>query len=251
MKALNNFKIQHKCLDCGLRSDDFFCQLSQPALKSFDSLTISNAYPKGATIFMEGQPANGIYMLCQGRIKLSTCSRDGKVIILRIAGPGEVLGLSETVTGSVYEATAEVIEPCQVNFVRKEDFLRFLKQDAEACFSAIKHLSNKYHITYVQVRSFGLSTSVADKLAKLFLEWCRTNGNANGGAGASVRLKITYTHEEIAEMIGTTRETVTRLLKDFRKRNLISVKGADLIIHDKDRLEATIGVRQQRSPRNL
>jgi CRP/FNR family transcriptional regulator, cyclic AMP receptor protein len=259
MKALNNFKIQHKCLDCGLRTDDFFCQLSASVLKSFESLTISNAYPKGATLFMEGQPVGGIYMLCQGRVKLSTCSRDGKVIILRIAAAGEVLGLSETVTGSVYEATAEVIEPCQVNFVRKEDFLRFLKQDTEACFSAIKHLSQKYHTAYVQVRSFGLSTSVADKLAKLFLEWCRTNGNGrdgengheNGRGRAVVRLKITYTHEEIAEMIGTTRETVTRLLKDFRERNLISVKGADLIILDEERLEATIGVRQQRSPRNL
>lgn len=176
-------------------------------------------------------------MLCQGRVKLSTCSRDGKVIILRIAGAGEVLGLSATVSDLNYESTAEVLEPCQVNFVRKEDFLRLLMQNPEACFSAMKQLSGKYHKAYVQIRSFGLSHTAADKLAKLMLEWCKTNGNGNG----TVHLKIPYTHEEIAEMIGTSRETVTRLLKDFKARKLISAKGSDFIIHDRVKLDATIG----------
>ena len=239
MKALNNFKIQNKCLDCEMRAANFFCNLSQSFLQTFESLKITNAYPKGATLFMEGQPSNGIYMLCQGRVKLSTCSRDGKVIILRIAEAGEVLGLSATVSDSDYETTAEVIEACQVNFVRKSDFLRFLHQNPEACFSAMKQLSYKYHSAYIQVRSFGLSHTAADKLAKLLLEWCKTNTNTNGNG--SIRLKISYTHEEIAEMIGTSRETVTRLLKDFKDRELITLKGSDLIIHDRKRLDATIG----------
>lgn len=222
-----------------MRAANFFCNLSQSFLQTFESLKITNAYPKGATLFMEGQPSNGIYMLCQGRVKLSTCSRDGKVIILRIAEAGEVLGLSATVSDSDYETTAEVIEACQVNFVRKSDFLRFLHQNPEACFSAMKQLSYKYHSAYIQVRSFGLSHTAADKLAKLLLEWCKTNTNTNGNG--SIRLKISYTHEEIAEMIGTSRETVTRLLKDFKDRELITLKGSDLIIHDRKRLDATIG----------
>ena len=239
MKAINNLKIQHKCLGCELRSANFFCNLSESSLQTFESLKITNAYPKGATLFMEGQPSNGIYMLCQGRVKLSTCSRDGKVIILRIAEAGEVLGLSATVSDSNYEATAEILEPCQVNFVRKDDFLRFLAQNTEACFSAIKQISHKYHTAYIQVRSFGLSHTAADKLAKLLLEWSKTNNNGNG----SSHLKISYTHEEIAEMIGTSRETVTRILKDFKTRKLIDVKGLDLVIHDLKKLDATIGVR--------
>lgn len=239
MKAFDNFKIQHKCLDCDLRSVNFFCNLSGSSLEAFESLKITNAYPKGATLFMEGHPSNGIYMLCQGRVKLSTCSRDGKVIILRVAEAGEVLGLSATVSDLNYEATAEVLEPCQVNFVRKEDFLRLLGQNTEVCFSAIKQISNKYHSAYIQVRSFGLSHTAADKLAKLLLEWAKTNSNGNGG----IHLKISYTHEEIAEMIGTSRETVTRILKDFKDRNLITVKGSDLFIPDQKKLDATIGVR--------
>lgn len=239
MKAINNLKIQHKCSDCELRSANFFCSLSVSSLQIFESLKITNAYPKGGTLFMEGQPSNGIYMLCQGRVKLSTCSRDGKVIILRIAEAGEVLGLSATVSGSNYEATAEVVEQCQVNFVRKDDFLRFLAQNTEACFSALRQISRKYYSAYMQVRSFGLSHTAADKLAKLLLEWSKTNNNGNG----SVHLKISYTHEEIAEMIGTSRETVTRVLKDFKTRKLITLNGLDLIIPDLKKLDAAIGVR--------
>lgn len=245
MKALNNLTVQHRCLNCEFRADNYFCHLSPTVLRLFESLKITNSYPKGAKIFMEGQPSNGIYMLCQGRVKLSTCSKDGKVIVLRIAEPGEVLGMSAAVSNSTYEATAEVLESCQVNFVRKDDFLRFLEHNGEASLSAIKQLSSNYHAAHAQIRSFGLSTSVADKLAKLLLEWCERKGDTE----YNVLLKISYTHEELAEMIGTSRETVTRILKDFRERDLISIKGSNLIVPDKARLEAAIGVRHSSAKR--
>lgn len=246
MRVLNNLKIQHKCADCSVTAEGFFCDLQESTLHNLESLKISNVYPRGSVLFIEGQPSNGVYILCQGRVKLSTCSREGKVIILQIAEPGEVLGLSAVVSDSVYEATAEVVEPCQVNFVRKADFLRFLQQNADACLSAVRQLSHNYQTAHLQICSLGLSSSVADKLAKLFLGWCNGNGNGNGNhhenGNGTVRLKISYTHEEIAEMIGTSRETVSRLLKTFRERKLITLKGSDLVIHDKKRLEMIVGV---------
>ena len=250
MKFLNNLKIQHKCQECAFRSSSFFCGLSETALQTLQSLKVTNAYPRGATLFVEGQEASGVYMLCQGRIKLSTCSRDGKTIILRIAEPGEILGLSATVTDGLYESTAEVLEPCQINFISKRDFLRFLEQNAEVGLSAAKQLSFKYHVAYNQICSLGLSNPVAARLARLLLDWCPpangngSNGHGHGhGNGHGVRLKMTYTHEEIAEMIGTSRETVSRLLKDFKERELIRLKGSDLIIDDPGRLDAIIGTR--------
>jgi len=244
MRVLNNLKIQHKCADCSVTAEGFFCDLQESTLQNLESLKISNVYPRGSVLFIEGQPSNGVYILCQGRVKLSTCSREGKVIILQIAEPGEVLGLSAVVSDSVYEATAEVVEPCQVNFVRKTDFLRFLQQNADACLSAVRQLSHNYQTAHLQICSLGLSSSVADKLAKLFLGWCNANGNGNHheNGNGTVRLKISYTHEEIAEMIGTSRETVSRLLKTFRERKLITLKGSDLIIHDKKRLEMIVGI---------
>lgn len=239
MKSLNDLSIQHKCSECKVRSNDFFCSFMKTDLKTFEAMKITHAYPKGSTLYMEGQPSNGVYLLCQGRVKLSTCSPDGKVIILRVAEPGEVLGLSSTVSDSIHIATAEVIEPCQVNFIRNDDFLRFLEQNTDACLNAVKQLSQNYQTAHIQICSLGLSGSVADKLAKLFLGWCKTSYPNSG----SVHLKISYTHEEIAEMIGTSRETVTRLLKDFKERRLISRQGSEFIVHDRRKLEQTIGTR--------
>jgi len=246
MKGLNNLKIQHKCSNCEMPRGGFFCSLQQSTMQNLDALKISNLYPRGSVLFMEGQTSQGVYILCQGKIKLSTCSRDGKVIILQIAEAGEVLGLSAVISDSPYEVTAEVIEPCQISFVRKSDFLRILQQNTDACLNAVKQLSQNYQTAHGQICSLGLSSSVADKLAKLFLGWCSANGNDsgsyNGNGNGSVHLKIQYTHEEIAEMIGTSRETVSRLLKNFRERKLISLKGSDLVIHDRRRLELVAGV---------
>jgi CRP/FNR family transcriptional regulator len=238
MKTLKGFEIQHKCEDCDHRAEDFFCDMHSSNLRIVESLKITNAYPKGTTLFMEGQPSNGVYVLCQGKVKLSTSSKDGKIIILHIAEPGEVLGLSAAVSNAIHNATAEVIEPCQVNFVRNEDFLEFLRKNTEACFSALRQLSRDYNVAYLQICSLGLSNSVADKLARLFLGWCK----ATADDGSSVRLKMAYTHEEIAEMIGTSRETVTRLLKAFKDKNLISLKGSDLIIHDRGKLASEMDI---------
>jgi CRP/FNR family transcriptional regulator len=224
----------------------FFCNLKEATIHNLEALKITNLYPRGSVLFIEGQISQGVYILCQGKVKLSTCSRDGKVIILQIAEAGEVLGLSAVVSGAAYEVTAEVIEPCQISFIRRSDFLRILQQNPDACLNAVRQLSQNYQTAHEQICSLGLSSSVADKLAKLFLGWCNTNGNGHGaypgnGNGA-VHLKVRYTHEEIAEMIGTSRETVSRLLKNFRERKLISMKGSDLVIHDRRRLESVAGV---------
>lgn len=239
MRGFPTIEIRHKCPRCDLRTEDFFCNFSDPILQSFYSLKITNVYPKGATLFSEADTADGVYMLCQGRVKLSTYSKDGRSLILRIAEPGELLGLSAVISESVHEATAEVLEPCQINFVRKSDVLRFLHENTDSCLNALRQLSRNYHAAYSQVCSLGLSATVGDKLIKLLLSWCQ---NANGNSG-QIRLKLTFSHEEIAEMIGTSRETVTRLLKEFRQRNLITLNGSDLYVHDLRRLEAAIGTR--------
>ena len=239
MKDFNNLRIRHKCSDCEFRTEGFFCNLSQGNLQIFESLKMNNNYPKGSMIFFEGQPSNGIYLLCEGRVKLLTSSKDGKVIILHIAEAGEVLGLSATVSDSFHIATAEALEPCQASYVRNEDFLRFLEENSEACLNAVKQLSQNYQKACLQICSLGLSATVADKLATLFLGWCKASCADSDG----IHLKISYTHEELAQMIGTSRESVTRILKSFRERKLIRRNGSEVIIPDKKKLEATIGTR--------
>ena len=230
-------EIVESCLTCKLRADKIFCNLPQPTVQALEAIKYTTAYPKGALLFVEGQAPRGVFILCRGRVKLSICSSDGKTLILKIAEAGEVLGLSASVSGKPYELTAETLSPCQVNFVKREDFLRFLREHNDVCLRVAEQLSEKYNTACHEIRSLGLSHSAAEKLAKLLLEWSLKNG----GARQPDRMKLTLTHEEIAQMIGTSRETVTRLFADFKKRQLIQLKGSTLVIRNRPALENLVG----------
>ena len=127
------------------------------ALQAFDGIKSVTGYPRGTSLFSEGRQAKGVFLLCDGRAKLSVCSEDGKRLLLRIAGPGEVLGLSAALSGHPYELTAETLDPCQVVFVRRKDLLRFLRDHREACLQVVHLLSGDLHTAYERVRSIGLS----------------------------------------------------------------------------------------------
>jgi CRP/FNR family cyclic AMP-dependent transcriptional regulator len=222
-------EIVESCLTCKFRADRIFCNLPATALQAFENIKYATAYPQGAVLFVEGQLPRGIFVLCRGSVKLSINSPNGRTMIVNLAEPGEVLGLSASISGKPYEVTAETIGPCQVNFVKRDDFLRFLKDDVEACFKVAEQLSEKYHNACEEVRSLGLPHSAAEKLAKLLLDWTTKNGES---AKSEPRLKLRLTHEEIAQMIGTSRETVTRLFADMKKRQIVQAKGSTLLIRN-------------------
>lgn len=236
MRAPYGLEIIENCLACPHREERLFCNLPEPSVRALSTITSSASYPKGATLFVEGQPARGVFVLCSGRVKLSTSSADGKTLILRIAEPGEVLGLPATVTGACYELTADVIEPAQANFISRTEFLNFLRENGEAALRVAQQLGETYHAAVAEMRTIGLSHSAGEKLARFLLEWAANYPEEKG----QVRIKLTLTHEEIAQMIGSSRETVTRLLADFRKKQLLQVMGSTLIIKNKAALEAII-----------
>lgn len=120
MKTPYGLEVTESCLACKLRKDSWFCGLSPEVLKAFSAATHPTTYPGGALLFVEGQMPRGAFVLCSGKAKLSTTSREGKVLILKVAEAGEVLGLSAAISGTAYELTAETTGPCQVNFVERE-----------------------------------------------------------------------------------------------------------------------------------
>ena len=239
MRSPYGLSMVESCAACKLRGPGYFCDFPEELLRAFESLKYSTLFPKGAMLFVEGQAPRGIFMLCAGRVKLAAGSSDGKSLITRIAEPGEVLGLSATISGKPYMATAETLAPCQVNFIKREDFLRFLSEHHLACLRVAEHLSNICYAANEQVRSLGLSHTAAEKLAKLILEWCARDGKPSD---RGIQLKLTLTHEEIAQMIGSSRETVTRLLSDFKSKQLLYVKGSTFIVRNQAALEAMVSV---------
>jgi CRP/FNR family transcriptional regulator len=224
------------CLSCTVRPERLFCNLSAEALQAFETIKYPTAYPKGAVLFVEGQLPGGIFLLCQGRVKMSICASDGKTLIVKITEPGELLGLSATLSGKPYELTAETVEPCQVNFVKRNDFLHFLREHPDACFRVAEQLSEKYRIACQELRSLGSSRTADQKLAKLLLEWSCKNGEPENC------LELALTQEEIGQVIGTTRETVIRVFADLKKRQILEGKGSSLVIRDSSKLREIAGL---------
>lgn len=236
MQGPYNVEFQNDCISCERRHDGRFCNLKDAALAELDAAKFSMTYPKGAMLFVEGEMPRGVFILCGGKAKLMTSSSEGKTLILKVAGPGEILGVSAAILSTPYEVSAEMMEAAQVNFIRLADFLVLLRSHPEVCLRAAEQLSAKYQAAQREVRSMGLSQTTSEKLARLILEWAAEGEQTARG----IRVKVVVTHEEIAQMLGTTRETVTRLLGDFKRRHFIDVTGSNLYVTKRDALEQMI-----------
>ncbi len=237
MNAPYGMELVESCLLCKMRSESFFCSLPPRTLEAFEKIKFPSALPKASVLFVEGQMPRGVYLLCRGRVKLSVNSSDGKTMILKMAEPGEVLGLHACVSNIPYELTAETVQPCQVVFIKREDFQKFLEQHGTACLQAAQHLSDNCHNAYDMIRAIGLSHSASEKLARMLLELAVEGEPTKDG----IRVKLALTHEEIAQVIGTSRETVTRLLGGFRKKQYATLRGSTLLIKNKAALERLVG----------
>ena len=235
MRTPYEMRIIDNCLSCPARKERFFCGLPMPDLQKLNDLKSTALYPKGAMLFIEGQPPRGVFILCGGKAKLSASSKEGKTIITRICKSGDVIGLSASMLDRPYEVTAEMIEPGQVNFMSRESLLALVKESSELAFRIGQQVSLSYFNACEEIRTLGISRSPAEKFAKLLLSWYPEE-QTNGGA----QVKVTFTHGEIAEMIGTTRETVTRLFTEFTKKKLLQRIWATLLFRNKPALEQMV-----------
>src|SRR5208283_4853470 len=145
MKTPYGLKVIDSCLNCPVHSQRLFCDLAPAALASLDAISSSATYPRGAVLFVEGQEPRGVFIICNGRVKLTATAPDGKSVIVRVADAGEVVGLPGTISGKPYELTAEALEPIQANFIPRADFLQFLKGNGEAALKSAQMLSEIYH----------------------------------------------------------------------------------------------------------
>jgi len=236
MRAPYGLNILDNCVTCPVRGEHLFCNLSMNAGQRLNEIKSTAVYPRGAMLFIEGQQPRGVFVLCTGKVKLSTTSREGKTIITKLSEPGDMLGLNAVVSGRPYEVTSEMMEPGQANFVPRDSLLQMMRDFPEVAMRVAQQLSRNYFTAYEEVRTLGLAISPSEKFAKLLLSWS-TGGPQNDGAS---QLKLTLTHEEIGELIGTTRETVSRLFSDFKRKQLVQLKGATLFIRSRPALERIV-----------
>jgi CRP/FNR family transcriptional regulator, cyclic AMP receptor protein len=236
MKAPYGLNVIEDCIACPMHKDRLFCNLPEKALAGLDAISSSATYPRGSVLFVEGQAPRGVFILCNGRVKLFGTSSSGKALIFRIAEPGEIIGLPSTLSGKQYELAAEALEPIQANFIRRDDFLSFLREHGDAALKVAQMLGEIYYATCQEVRYLGLSSSAAEKLARFILDLKPAKVSED-----ETRVVLTLTHEEIASMIGSSRETVSRILAGLKRKQLIDIHGTTLTILNKKVLEQLAG----------
>ena len=218
----------------GFRDKLPFGRLKGEALSQFTVIAPEITRSRGESLFLEDESPKYVFIVYSGRVKLMVSSRDGKTAILRIAGPGEILGLSAAMSGSHHETSAEVVEPCRVRAIRVGDFLHFLQRYPEASAEATTCLLRDYRVVLNNVCRLALPNTVAGRLASLLLEWLNAQAPTAGKEG---RFIMPFTQEEIASMTNTSRETVSRVLHQFQEDKLISIKGASMTILQPQALE--------------
>ena len=199
----------------------------------FEAIGVQTSIARGASLFMEGQQQQHVFVVCSGRVKLSISSREGKSVILRIAGQGDILGLSAALAGSNHDVTAAALENCTVKAFRVKDFLAFLKNYPEAALEATRCVLQEYKVVFNNVCRLALPSTMAGRLANLLLEW----SNARPMQNPSGRVTLALTQEEIAGMTGTSRETVSRVLQQFQRDKFICIKGTSLTVLQPEALE--------------
>ncbi|MGP0021208.1 MAG: Crp/Fnr family transcriptional regulator [Candidatus Sulfotelmatobacter sp.] len=234
MNSPQDLAIPDNCMECTNPTQGFFCGLSPTALHLLNEVSHKSTLPAGAILFVEGQSPRGMFILCSGRVNLSTTSREGKILILKTAEAGEALGLSAAVSGVGYESTAETSTPCQLSFVDRNHLLELMQTHTEVGSHAAQCLSRDYQSAYRDIHDLVLTRSSAGKLARLLLSHSPTQVAEE----AESRIHSSMTHEEMAQRIGASRETVTRLLSNLKKKRLIRLDGSTLVIRDRTALQA-------------
>ena len=220
------------CVGCKTRSANAFCNLPRSALSELGRLSFAVSYPEHAILFTEDQFCKGVFLVCSGKVKLSARALDGKEFMLQAALSGQILGLSAAMTGVAYGFSALTLAPSTIRFVRREDFLQLLKTSPDSALNAVQALSFEYDQVVSSLRSMALLHTASARIAQLLLRMA-----ADTPEGQSSNVRLLLTQEQIAQMTGTTRETVTRFFTQLRRENVIDMRGSSLVIRDRYALE--------------
>lgn len=203
-------------------------------LQAIHSSNISNlslVHPRGKVLFAEGEPARGVFILRTGRAAVSISSSEGRVVVLRIAQAGDVLGLNSVLRHASYNTTVKTVEPCRTEFIPRKELVDLMERSQPTAQAIAQLLSREVAELTDRARLLLLPQTANARLAKLLLEWSEH----------APQITKSFTHEEIAHMICSSRETVTRMLASLNKRRIISVKSDGILISDRAALQKIAG----------
>jgi len=223
--------LQH-CETCRMQEHLLTSQLTPALRQELNSLAFRVSLPCGSTVFQEGNQANGVFILRKGRAKVTMNSELGRTVILYLAAPGELLGLSSVISGTPRQVSAVTVEPCDLDLVRRDDFLDFLNKHETQFRAALDELAQQHSCILNAIRRLSLAPSLLSNLAAFLLGL-----NCPEDKPQTDKIRLKHTQEEIAQQLGTTRESITRALAKLRKEHIIEQRGRVLTIRNRSLLE--------------
>ena len=221
-------------------------QLTPAQRQEINAVTFPLSLPGRSTIFHEGDAANGVLILRKGRAKVTMNSEEGRTVILYLAAPGELLGLSSAISGTAHQVSAVAIEPCHLDLIRRDSFLDFLNRHEERFRAALDELSMQHSCILNAIRRLSLAPSLLANMARFLLGL-----NCPEAGPLTDKIQLRLTQEEIAQQLGTTRESVTRTLSKLRKNDIIEQHGHSILIRDRSTLEHLAGPRTEEAAMKL
>lgn len=216
-----------------LKQISVFASLTEEHLRKIDSISITRNYAKGRIIIMEGEPGEAFFYIKSGMIKISKLSGDGREHILHILNEGHVFAEVTLFGQSPYPATAEVLEDAQIGMIKNSDLEALIVENPEISLQLIKYLNKRLVEAQNKVRNLALYDTygrTAQALVKLAEDYGRKTAQG-------IELDLGISRQELANIVGTTRETVIRVLAAFKKEKSIDLDKSSIIIMNLDKIK--------------
>ncbi len=188
----------------------------------------------GAMVFQEGMPAFGLYVLCRGKVKLAKRTRAGHSQILKLLGPGEILGEKTMFDQETYTCYAKALEPSLLMFIAREEFLHFLRRHPDVALRLIEKLSREFKVFGDKLVEIS-SRSAKERVARSLVELAQAFGEETS-AGWDIGVELS--RAELAEMAGVSTETAIRVLSDLKEKGGVALPGRRIVIVNRDELRA-------------
>lgn len=225
------------CPECCGSHHGWLCHFSADGLGDLDACATHVLVPAGHIIFAEGQRLHTVSVICEGQVKVTVSSQRGRTFLVRVAKRGEILGLSSALTNTPHQNTAEAVGLVRLRILPRLDFMRFMQTNPEASFRAAEDMCRQYRSVLRDVYRLALSDSVASRVAHFLLSLAEESGKL---ADIQPQFPLPAKQEEIASMLGSSRESITRVLSDLRRRGIVRIESHNCTILRKDALESLI-----------
>ncbi|MGV3626358.1 MAG: Crp/Fnr family transcriptional regulator [Betaproteobacteria bacterium] len=216
---------------------NFLAQLDAESRGDLDALGRLQQYAKGELVFRAGGPGSHVYFLQSGQLRIGQVSPLGREVILWFCLPGEICGLAEVARGGGRVVSAVACMPSEVLAVSQEQFKLFLKLHPEAALISMQVLSSRLRILGEMFVNL-VSDDVNTRIAKLIL---RLSARYGQRSGQEILLNVPLTHQEIADMVGTTRQTVTSALSALKRQGVLSIDNHRIRIESEELLAGIAG----------